>query len=402
MGPLQETRMRRRRVAAWMMLAATLGLAACGSISRPSADLVELSSPSAPTPLDAFRFIATDPVGSEAFLESWRVQRKPEAGDGVTVLAVSGGGANGAFGAGLLVGWTEAGTRPVFDIVTGVSTGALMAPFAYLGPEWDDELTTAYTDPDAARLTEGQWGLLRRPSLYSDRSLRALVSKYVDGAMLAAIAAEHAAGRRLLVATTNLDAQEEVIWDIGAIALAGQASGQGSAALALFRDVLVASASIPGVFPPVMMDTGAPGDEVAEMHVDGGVTTPFVLAPATMSFWEPQGALAPADLYVVINGEIEARRTITKGATLPILMRSFDTMSKADLRAHLLASVAFAERNGAALRYAAIPTELGADSLAFDTESMGKLFEAGRAAGVAGTAFREVSPEDISDPAGPP
>lgn len=401
MGEPRGTVMRRRWVAAWMMLAATLGLAACGSISRPSADLVELSAQRAPTPLDAFRFIATDPVGSEAFLESWKVQRSPQADKGVTVLAVSGGGANGAFGAGLLVGWTEAGTRPVFDVVTDVSTGALMAPFAYLGPEWDDQLTRAYTDPDAARLTEGRWGLLRRPSLYSDRSLRALVGKYVDSPLLRAIAAEHRAGRRLLVATTNLDAQEEVIWDMGAIALAGQAPGQAPAALALFRNVMVASASIPGVFPPVMMDSGR-GDELAEMHVDGGVTTPFVLAPATMSFWEPQGGLAPADLYVIINGEIDARRAITKGATLPILMRSFDTMSKADLRAHLLASVAFAERNGATLRYAAIPTELGADSLAFDTESMGRLFEAGRAAGAAGTAFQEVIPEDMSHPAGPP
>jgi predicted acylesterase/phospholipase RssA len=401
MGKAQKTVMRRHRVATWMVLAATLGLAACGSISRPSADLVERSAQPAPSPLDAFRFIATDPVGSEAFLESWRAQRNSQAGEGVTVLAVSGGGANGAFGAGLLVGWTEAGTRPVFDIVTGVSTGALMAPFAYLGPEWDDELTSAYTDADAARLTEGQWGLFRRPSLYSDRSLRALVGKYVDSPLLKAISVEHLAGRRLLVATTNLDAQEEVIWDMGAIALAGQAPGQAPAALALFRNVMVASASIPGVFPPVMMDPGV-NDDLAEMHVDGGVTTPFVLAPATMSFWEPQGALAPADLYVIINGEIEARRKITKGATLPILMRSFDTMSKADLRAHLLASVAFAERNGATLRYAAMPTELGADSLAFDTQSMVRLFEAGRAAGAAGSAFREVMPGDIPQPAGPP
>ncbi|MDO8411580.1 MAG: patatin-like phospholipase family protein [Phenylobacterium sp.] len=392
--------MRPRKGATWMILAATFGLVACGSISRPSADLVELSASPAPTPLDAFRFIATDPVGSTAFLESWRAQRDPES-DGVNVLAVSGGGANGAFGAGLLVGWSEAGGRPAFDIVTGVSTGALMAPFAYLGPEWDDQLMRAYTDPDAARLTEGQWGLLRRPSLYSDRSLRALVGKYVDSPLLRAIAVEHRAGRRLLMATTNLDAQEEVIWDMGAIALAGQAPGQAPAALALFRNVMVASASIPGVFPPVMMDPGSV-DDLAEMHVDGGVTTPFVLAPATMSFWEPKGALAPADLYVIINGEIEARRTITKGATLPILMRSFDTMSKADLRAHLLASVAFAERNGATLRYAAIPTELGADSLAFDTESRGRLFAAGRAAGLAGTAFREAIPEEISPPAGRP
>lgn len=375
-----------------------LAIAGCGSISRPDVELAR-GQAQAQTVLDPFRFAANNEAAGRAFLSAWQVEREALGADGITALAVSGGGANGAYGAGVLVGWTQAGDRPVFDLVTGVSTGALISPFAFLGPTWDESLTAAYRDEDVSRLTSGGWGALSRPSLYSDRSLRALVGKYVDPALLRAIAAEHRRGRRLLVATTNLDAQATILWDMGAIATAGQAPGQEATAVALFRNVLVASASIPGVFPPVMMQLDETGEGVAEMHVDGGVSTPFVLGPATLTLWTPEGVMRPRDLYVIINGEIEPRRSLTKGATLPILMRSFDTLSKSDLRAHLIAAVAFANRNEARLRYAAIPTALGADSLAFDLDSMRRLFEAGRAAGAAGAAFAEISPEAEPPPA---
>lgn len=366
------------------------GVTACGTISRPPLDTVG-EGPAPSSPLDVFRFSATDEAAGQAFLDRWRIERQAQGRQGVTALAVSAGGANGAYGAGVLIGWTEAGDRPQFDVVTGVSTGALIAPFAFLGPDWDDELRAAYTDEDAARLTDGRWGIFVRPALFGGQSLRDLIGKYVDARLLSAIAREHRTGRRLLVATTDLDAQETIVWDMGAIALAGQAPGYEATAEALFETVLVASASIPGVFPPVMIDAdGAEGGRM-EMHVDGGVTTPFVLAPAAMSFWEPDGVMKPRNLFVLVNGELEPSYGVTKGATLPILMRSFDTMSKADLRAHLAASQAFAQRNGASLRYAAIPPALGADSLAFDQDSMRRLLEAGREAGATDTAFAEVA-----------
>ena len=387
----------RGRLMAVLTVALSLAVAGCGSISRPDVELARAQAP-AHAVLDPFRFAANDEAAGRAFLSAWQVEREALGADGITALAVSGGGANGAYGAGVLVGWTQAGDRPVFDLVTGVSTGALISPFAFLGPTWDESLTAAYRDEDVSRLTSGGWGALSRPSLYSDRSLRALVGKYVDPALLRAIAAEHRRGRRLLVATTNLDAQATILWDMGAIAMAGQAPGQEATAVALFRNVLVASASIPGVFPPVMMQLDETGAGVAEMHVDGGVSTPFVLGPATLTLWTPEGIMRPRDLYVIINGEIEPRRLLTKGATLPILMRSFDTLSKSDLRAHLIAAVAFANRNDARLRYAAIPTALGADSLAFDLDSMRRLFEAGRVAGAEGAAFAEITPETASTP----
>lgn len=165
--------------------------------------------------------------------------------DGVVdFLTLSGGGSNGAFTAGIMKGWTESGTRPDFEVVTGVSTGALAAPFIFLGPDWDDELEEAYVGGAASSLLQTQGlGALVGSGVYKGEPLRALVERYVDKAMLQAVAAEFAKGRVLLVATTDLDSQRGVSWDLGAIASAGTPE-----ALELFRSVLVASASIPGHF----------------------------------------------------------------------------------------------------------------------------------------------------------
>src|SRR5262245_51109883 len=185
----------------------------------------------------------------------------------VSFLAISGGGENGAFGAGLLVGWTAAGTRPSFKVVTGISTGALTAPFAFLGPAYDDKLKAVYTTLSAKDVLEnrGIYGALFQDAVADDAPLRRTVAKYVDWAMLDAIAAEYKKGRILLIGTTNLDARRPVIWDIGKIAESRQ-----PAALMLVQDILVASAAIPGAFPPMMIDVEVNGKHYQEMHVDGG------------------------------------------------------------------------------------------------------------------------------------
>ena len=170
----------------------------------------------------------------------------------ISVLALSGGGADGAYGAGVLVGLDpSSGTRPEFQVVTGVSTGALIAPFAFLGPDWDGKLEEAFTGPAAGALLSprGFGALLFGPSVYRGRPLERLVGHYVDDALLQAVARENARGRKLLVATTDLDRQETVIWNMGEIAASG-----GPQARRLFRDVLVASASVPGVFPPKLIE----------------------------------------------------------------------------------------------------------------------------------------------------
>ncbi|MEZ5583708.1 MAG: patatin-like phospholipase family protein [Candidatus Competibacteraceae bacterium] len=194
----------------------------------------------------------------------------------VSFLAVSGGGDDGAFGAGLLVGWTETGTRPEFKAVTGISTGALIAPFAFLGPDYDDELRTVYTTigpPDVLK-PRGLLAALTSDGMADNRPLGELISHHINADLLARVAAEYDKGRLLLVATTNLDARRPVIWNMGAIA-----SSSDSRALDLFRRIMLASAAIPGAFPPTMIDVKRDGKPYQEMHVDGGAMAQVFLCP---------------------------------------------------------------------------------------------------------------------------
>ena len=215
---------------------------------------------------------------------------EPEA----NFLALSGGGGDGAFGAGILCGWTEAGTRPRFKLVTGISTGALIAPFAFLGPEYDAKLKEAYTtisDKDiytVPSLLKLVLNLGRIEAAASTEPLAELLERLIDENMLQAIAAEHNKGRRLLVGTTQLDAQRQVIWNMGAIAASGHPD-----APKLFRQILRASASIPVAFNPVYIKVKAGGQEYDEMHVDGGVRAEVMLYEDALKLFTIRKELGP-------------------------------------------------------------------------------------------------------------
>ena len=311
-----------------------------------------------------------------------------------TLLALSGGGASGAFGAGVLVGWSERGDRPEFDIVTGVSTGALTAPFAFLGPEWDDELQAAYTDGRTEGLLDSdQFAIFRGPSLFSAAALRSLVDESVTLEMMQAIAVEYRAGRALLVATTNLDTQETVIWNMGLLAT------EGEAALPVFRDILVASASIPGVFPPVLIPgVNDDGQVVMEMHVDGSVNTPFVAIPEDMLMSSSvRPSTGKVRVFIVLNGQLGRNTGVTPGRIRDIVARTFDSMSKAQARQVLASTAAFAARNNLILSLAAIPDELSISSLDFEAESMQALFELGRSRSMAEQAWSPVELRDATE-----
>jgi predicted acylesterase/phospholipase RssA len=205
----------------------------------------------------------------------------PDAALGsASYLAVSGGGDNGAFGAGLLVGWSENGTRPSFKLVTGISTGAPIAPFAFLGSAYDPQLRAVYTDITPSEVYQRRWLIeaVFNDALSDTDPLFQLISRYADADLLAAIAREYRKGRVLLIGTTNLDQQRPILWNIGAIAASGQPG-----ALDLFRKILRASASIPGVFPPVMIDVEAGGHRYQEMHVDGGAVAQTFLLPVQVN-----------------------------------------------------------------------------------------------------------------------
>ncbi|PZN99288.1 MAG: patatin [Alphaproteobacteria bacterium] len=303
------------------------------------------------------------------------------------------------------MGWSQAGTRPRFDVVTGISTGALAAPFAYLGSDWDDELQAAYASGRADGILHAR-GLtdFAATSLFSPDKLRQLVDDSVTPELLRAIAVEHAQGRRLLVVTTNLDSEESVIWDMGMLATQGDEQ-----ALILFRQVLVASASIPGLFPPVMISGLIDGQRLEEMHVDGGVNMPFLALPEAMQGGNSPlpGVAASSDraaIYVLVNGQVRRDHQVVRGYLPAILMRAYDSMSKAALRTHLVANATFAQRHGLAFRVAAIPGDHTFSSLDFAQASMQSLFELGRSSAAAGQAWNAMNAEVMvaaiaSDPA---
>ena len=362
-------------------------LASCGTISRPDPNEPRLAAPAA-TKLDAYRFPGTDDRAFLNWYAATMAQRTSLRLDGVNALAISGGGANGAYGAGILVGWTKSGTRPRFDIVTGVSIGSLIAPLAFAGPAWDGRLVAAFHDPKLGEIENRGLGMLVRPSLFGGGVLTQLVNKYVDASLLQAVAREQDKGRRLLVATTDLDTQESVIWDMVAIAKAAQDPANHGEALQLFRSVLIASASIPGVFPPVLISAGGERPGVPEMHVDGGVTTPFFLIPEAMALWKPDHSMRPKSLYVIVNGKINPSFAITKGAMAPIMLRTLDTLGRAELRARIAMTQAFAERNGGTLACSFIPDDSNADPFDFRRSNMDGLFDLGFALASTGGAFR--------------
>ena len=238
------------RRAGLLCLALLLTLGACATAARREAPRLT-SLDAAPTGFPREVMYVDDgrqDYDGEATRLLWRI-RQSAAGGHINVLALSGGGSGVAFGAGALVGWTRSGTRPEFQIVTGVSAGALLAPLAFLGPSWDRMVTEAFSGTQTQHLLQSRWiRALFGASVYRGEPLVELVDRFVTDNLLRAVAAESSRGRLLLVATTDLDHERTVIWDMGRIAAEGGERGR-----RLFRDVLVASASVPGVFPPVLI-----------------------------------------------------------------------------------------------------------------------------------------------------
>lgn len=297
----------------------------------------------------------------------------------VNVLVLSGGGGAGAFGAGVLSGWNRLGTRPRFQIVTGVSVGALIAPFAFLGAQWAPQLSIAFQGEKGPSLlkrrTFGWLAALLGWSVFRGAPLRALVDRNVTPALLRAVAARAASGRLLLVATTDLDSGDITVWNMGAIAAQG-----GLPALRLFRQVLIASASIPGVFPPVFIPVRAAHEIFDEMHVDGSASSAFLFAPGIVSIL-PQDLepLHGGTIYLVINGHLRMRRKTTPNRTAAILLRSAGTELASDSRARVKLVYSFALRQAMKLRVTEIPSSyrLGGFTTALEAAKMKALFAYG-------------------------
>jgi predicted patatin/cPLA2 family phospholipase len=297
----------------------------------------------------------------------------------VSYLAISGGGADGAYGAGFLNGWTAAGTRPKFEVVTGVSTGALIAPFAFLGSSHDRQLKEIYTQYATKDLLQKQVlaGLLGGSSIASTKPLEGLIAKYVTRSLMEQVAREHESGRRLLVGTTNADQERPVIWDLGRIAIQRTPK-----ALALFRRVLLASAALPGLFPPVYVKvTDTDGKTYEEMHIDGGVTDNTFLLPLHLNLSKidrSSGVHWRRSLFIIANAKTAPTRKVVKATTFEIAGRSIETLIRQQLKGDLLTLYLRAQKNRIAFRLADIPKSFSAESKEpFDPVYMRKLYDVG-------------------------
>jgi predicted acylesterase/phospholipase RssA len=312
----------------------------------------------------------------------------------INILSISGGGADGAFGAGLLAGWTQHGSRPKFDFVSGVSTGAMTAPLAFLGAKYDSKLREAYTTlstDDVATPQAFAAVLGLASSLASTKPLEDLIARFLTAEMMAEIAEEHRKGRILMIGTTNLEAQRSVIWDLTAIAASSRPES-----LALMRRVILASAAIPGAFPPVDIKVVADGKPYHEMHVDGGVTRQVFLYPPGHLPAELDKALGwkvQRRLFVIRNAKLSPEFKHTPDKLIPIATRSISTLIKTQGIGDLYQIHTLAKRDGADYNLAYIPTDFTLESKdAFDKEYMNVLFQRGYELGRRGYAWHKSPP----------
>ena len=312
----------------------------------------------------------------------------------INFLTLSGGGSDGAYGAGFMNGWTASGTRPKFDAVTGISTGAMMAPLVFLGPKYDAQLKEAYTtltEEDVLNKQVFAAVIGAANSLADTKPLEALIAKYTSAEMLAEIAEEYKKGRVLLIGTTNLDAQRSVIWDIGALAASGHPD-----ALALLRKIILASGSIPGAFPPVPISVVSDGKTYEEMHVDGGVTQQVFLYPPGYTpkiVDKAMGWQAERHVYIIRNTKINPVFKATQDKLLPIAARSIATLIKTQGIGDLYRIRAVTQRDGIDFNFTCVPSDFAVEAKSeFDNDYMKALYQKGYDLAKAGYTWQKEPP----------
>ena len=395
-----------RRLAVGALLPGVLALTGCGSLLRNAVPIDIMASATIP----GMPYVRAPAGRADAFtardMAKSFAQESPKdfppGPDGVIVyphLALSGGGANGAFGAGFLNGWTSTGTRPVFKVVTGVSTGALMAPFAFLGPAKDDALREFYTNTSTRDIFAlGTITGIVRQLLFSDgiadtAPLSALIATHIDDAFLRDIAAAHLGGRRLYIGTTDLDSQRFLIWNMGLIATSGHPD-----AIALFRKVMLASASIPIAFAPVLFEVEASdGRRYDELHVDGGVGANVFyngnLFSTRQLLREAGRDSARQDVYVIHNGQLAASPGLTRRTIPSVALRTLEAATHSGMINDLfrIFAVTTFERSG--FFWITIPNGVEMrGSEVFDQVLMRQLYDLGYEAARAGLAWRTRPP----------
>jgi predicted acylesterase/phospholipase RssA len=308
-------------------------------------------------------------------------------------LAISGGGANGAFGAGLLAGWTATGTRPEFSMVTGVSTGALTAPFAFLGSDYDDELKRVFTttSTEDVALERNLISVLLSDSMTDTAPLKELIASYITPEIIDAIGEEHKKGRRLFIGTVNLDAARSVIWNIGAIAVSDYPDKN-----LLIREIMRASAAIPVAFPPVMIPVEADGQQYKEMHVDGGTGSQVFVYPAAVNWKVITKKLkvkGDPSVYVIRNAFLNPDYNGVIRSVMPIAGRSIESLIRTQGIGDLYQIYALCKRDGNDFNLAYIPADFTVvPTEGFDPVYMGQLYERGYNMSIEGYPWEHTPP----------
>lgn len=384
-----------------LALACLASLGGCATGGRLPAVPLAMAPEVKPLGVPNARFYYGDVAAAEAVARELFENRKRFEGASFNkgpfstqhFLAISGGGDDGAFGAGLLLGWTERGDRPAFRIVTGISTGALSAPFAFLGAEYDAKLKEVYTDTTADDIftKRGMIAAVADDAMTDSTPLRDMIAGYLDQRMLTRIAEEYDKGRLLLIATTNLDQARSVIWNIGAIA-----KSKDPRARDLIIEVLRASASIPGVFPPVMLDVTVEGKHYEEMHVDGGAIAQSFLYPPSVKLKKVDARLGGTSqriAYVIRNGRLFRPEESVKKQTLAIVGQTITTMTAASGVNDTYRIYLTTKRDGVDFNLAYIDDDFDTPySGPFEKAYMRKLFAYGFAKGKAGYKWSKTPP----------
>jgi predicted acylesterase/phospholipase RssA len=371
-----------------MVVGATLALAqGCAGPVRKDAVPTALTTKAVVPGLADVRYrvgIDTEAIASEG-LASFRREQAYLASRGhrgplplAAYLAVSGGGDNGAFGAGLLNGWSAAGTRPQFKLVTGVSTGALIAPFAFLGPAYDAKLRSFYTDVSPRDILEERSLLaaLTSDAMADNRPLWQRVEREVDQALLDAIAAEYEKGRLLFIGTVDLDSRQGVLWNLTKLA-----ASRDPKALGLFRSLMVASAAIPGAFPPMMIDVEANGQPYQEMHVDGGTVAQVFVYPPSLQVKEMGrrlGVTRDRAVYIIRNARLDPEWAQVERRTMSIAGRAISSLIHSQGLGDLYRIYLTSQRDDVDFNLAYVPASFNVPHpREFDTAFMRALYQTG-------------------------
>lgn len=376
----------------------SFALLGCSALERKSAVPAQALSKAQIAGLPSVRYLISTQAGVDALVNDVVTLERSRGKNAFTgdanYLALSGGGDDGAFGAGLLVGWSKQGSRPAFNLVTGISTGALIAPFAYLGKDYDPILQQVYTSiqPKDVYNERGILSAIFSDGLADSTPLYQLISKYIDINFLKKIAYEYNTnGRLLLIGTTNIDAGQPVVWNMGRIATIGTPE-----AIELFRRIMLASASIPGAFPPVMFDFILDEQVFQEMHVDGGASTQVFLYPSSAAIKAAELGIkrrTNRQAYIIRNSRLDPRWSETERRTLSVAGKAISQLIQTQGIGDLYRIYSTAQSDDVGFNLAYIGSDFNEPHTEeFDTKYMNALFQYGYAQAIKGYPWSKYPP----------